>query len=125
MQYLLNTHKLAARGRHLDYGCGKGQDADRLGMDKFDPHFFPELPGAQYTTITCNYVLNVVEDPATQVNIINHIRELLTEDGKAYVTVRADVKVDGPTSKGWQGTVTLNFPIVKKTSGYTIYRVTK
>ncbi len=28
----------------LDYGCGRGEDADKLNFKKFDPHFFPDMP---------------------------------------------------------------------------------
>ena len=34
MRYL----RLCLNGRLLDYGCGKGSDADALGMEKYDPH---------------------------------------------------------------------------------------
>jgi hypothetical protein len=45
----------------------------------------------------------------------------------AYITVRNDRKgLKGKTSKGtWQGLVTLNLPIVRKTSGYITYFISK
>ena len=54
----------------LDFGCGKGFDADHWGFDKFDPHYFPDTEvGINYEVITCNYVLNVVS-PGQQESIL-------------------------------------------------------
>ena len=49
-------------GRVLDYGCGRGFDAGALGLESYDPYFFPEVPKGKFDTITCNYVLNVVDE---------------------------------------------------------------
>ena len=43
--------------RVLDYGCGRGSDADLLGADKYDPYYFPERPTGKYDVILCTYVL--------------------------------------------------------------------
>lgn len=90
-------------GRMLDYGCGRGQDAHRLGIDRYDPHFFPTPPKGPYDVITCNYVLNVIEDPEARAEVVRRITSLLAPDGIAYLTVRRDVKKDIITSRGtWQ-----------------------
>lgn len=75
--------------RVLDFGCGKGYDADVYGFDKYDPSYFPDYPTGQYDYIICNYVLNVLtkEDEA---DILEQIDELLTPDGVAFITVRRD-----------------------------------
>lgn len=75
--------------RVLDFGCGKGYDADVYGFDKYDPAFFPDYPTGQYDYIICNYVLNVLtkEDEA---DILEQIDELLKPEGIAYITVRRD-----------------------------------
>lgn len=81
------------KGRVLDFGCGKGDDAHELGLESFDPHFQPKMPKNKFDTITCNYVLNVVSED-TGKDIINQILSKLKKTGTAYVTVRNDVKVD-------------------------------
>ncbi len=48
------------QGRALDYGCGRGFDAEHFGMEKYDPHFAPERPTGRFDVITCNFVLNVI-----------------------------------------------------------------
>ena len=56
------------QGRTLDYGCGKGFDADVLQCSKYDPHFSPELPKGKFDTIICNYVLNVIESEVVRLS---------------------------------------------------------
>ena len=123
-----HLNKFVFLGGQLDYGCGRGYDADNLGMVKYDPHYFPnqDVLRARYTHVTCNYVLNVVDLP-TQVEILQKINDLLLDNGVAYITVRRDVKKDGFTSKGtYQRNVILDLPIVKEVRGqYCIYRLDK
>lgn len=87
------------RGRVLDYGCGRGTDADLLGADKYDPHFFPEAPKRKYKTILCTYVLNVLP-PQDAAIIVERVKELLLPGGVACFAVRRDVKEEGVTSRG-------------------------
>jgi DNA phosphorothioation-associated putative methyltransferase len=49
-------------GTHLDYGCGKGADILH-GSVGFDPYYRPDKPQGQFNTVTCFYVLNVVDAP--------------------------------------------------------------
>ena len=125
MAYLLETGGL--RGECLDYGCGRGFDCDSLGMDGYDLNHRPELPTGQYDTIICNYVLNVIADPLERVMTVVLIRELLKPGGVAYISVRNDSFKEGYTSTGtWQGKVSVPFgTLVKKCSGYRMYRVAK
>jgi hypothetical protein len=65
-QMLINRNLLALGETHLDYGCGRGGDVERLrsrGYDSrgYDPHYFPEST-APADVVTMNYVLNVIED---------------------------------------------------------------
>ena len=75
----------------LDYGCGRGYDADFNGTYKYDPHYFPKKPKGPFQYITCIYVLNVVS-VATGQKIVEDIQRLLARDGIAYVAWRADIK---------------------------------
>lgn len=116
------------KGRVLDYGCGRGNDADTLGFDKYDPHFFPDgLSGdSQYDTIVCNYVLNTLPKEQWQ-TVIDSISTLLSAEGRAYISVRNDKKcLNGVTSKGtYQTLVELDLPIVAKNGNFIIYLLRK
>jgi hypothetical protein len=137
MKHLHDNSKLI--GNYLDYGCGKGFDAIELGMDRYDPHFthgrilcgeeafkMPEMFGMYYT-ITCNYVLNVIDSEEERGQVLKNIQNLLMEGGKAYITVRRDIKKEGYTSKGtFQKNIILDLPILKETkNGFCIYILKK
>jgi SAM-dependent methyltransferase len=119
--------------RVLDFGCGKGYDADVYGFDKYDPAFFPDYPTGQYDYIICNYVLNVLtkEDEA---DILEQIDELLKPDGVAYISVRRDkcYKNGKLTSEGhftrrgtYQRHVELKLESVKSMGGFQTYAMYK
>ena len=112
-------------GRALDYGCGRGYDADEFGMDRYDPHYQPVKPEGLFATITCNYVLNVIESHEARMTVLRDIQARLVPGGKAYITVRADKKaLIGTTSKGtWQGYITLDLPVVTKRAGFVTYEL--
>jgi len=95
-----------------------------ISIDFYDPYWYPEsLNYNLYDTILCTYVLNVLpkEDEAS---IIYSVQKHLRVKGKAYLTVRRDVKQDGATSRGYQRNVLLDLPIVKeKKNNYCIYKL--
>jgi 2-polyprenyl-3-methyl-5-hydroxy-6-metoxy-1,4-benzoquinol methylase len=101
---VIRAHNLL-EGRKLDYGCGRGTDADIIGMEKYDPHWAPELPKGKFQTVTCIYVLNVIEAPEERKRVEDQIIQLLAPGGRALIAVRDDVLTDGQTTKGWQGMV--------------------
>ena len=87
------------QGRVLDFGCGLGADIGFLRENKidavgYDPHYAPEYPVGKFDTILCHYVLNVllVEE---QAHALMAISELLKPTGRAYFTVRRDIKQSG------------------------------
>lgn len=109
----------------LDYGCGHGTDADYFGMEKYDPHFYPVRPKGKFKTVFCTYVLNVIPKSEEEA-VLEDIKSLLLKGGRAYVTVRRDIKGVVRTSKGtYQRNVKLKYPVVKETSAYCIYEVCK
>ena len=107
-------------GRILDYGCGRGFDAGELGLEAYDPYFFPDMPKGKFDTITCNYVLNVVSEEI-EAWILHDIEERLTSNGVAYITVRRDLNGQEPT----QRIVKLDLPIVEENAGFCIYETWK
>ena len=99
-----------------------GADAFLIGMDNYDPNYFPRRPIRQYDTITCTYVLNVVHPDDVQ-EILNDIAKYMAPNGTAYIAVRRDIKKEGFTSKGTQQwNVKLPLPVlVEKKSKFCIY----
>lgn len=84
------------RGEVLDYGSGFGKDAEFLNSKgisctNYDPHYAPDYPSQKFDTILCQYVLNVLF-PREQAEVLMSISELLNPNGKAYFTVRRDLK---------------------------------
>ena len=124
MKWLATNDKIV--GRALDFGCGRGYDANEYNMESYDPHYEPIMPGGRFETITCNYVLNVVESDIDILLVLQHIRNRLTATGKAYITVRNDRRaLRGITSKGtFQAHVILKLPVVRSCAGYTMYELT-
>ena len=102
-----------------------GFDANHFKMDSYDPHYAPQEPEGLFDTITCNYVLNVVEETQAH-DLLVKIGNLLNIKGTAYITVRRDIKKEGFTSKGtYQRNVKLPLDILKETSSYCTYILTK
>lgn len=84
------------QGKILDFGCGLGTDVVFLKAQNFevvgyDKYYFPEFPQEKFDTIICHYVLNVLL-PEEQTDVLMEISNLLKPTGKAYFTVRRDVK---------------------------------
>jgi len=116
----LEKHELL-KGKILDYGCGRGFDANHYKTDSYDPHYSPKKPKGKYDTITCNYVLNVVEKKHMQ-GIVAHILKHLKKNGTAYLSVRRDIKNEGYTSKGtYQRNVKLKLPVLRENGAYCTY----
>ena len=117
----LNSHNLLV-GKLLDFGCGKGTDAEFFEMDCYDPHYFPERPTGKYDTITCTYVLNVVHKTIGD-EIVKQVLVLLSEGGVAYFTVRRDIKKEGLTSRGtFQRNVEREMQVITENRGFCIYK---
>lgn len=114
------------KGRVLDYGSGRGFDADELDADRYDPYWHPTKPKGKFDTIICNYVLNVV-DEAAQESILRELKSYLRKGGKAYITVRRDMKGNKASKIDWdvQRWVVLDLPTVKKTADFETYLLEK
>ena len=112
-------------GRMLDYGCGRGFDADQFGMDKYDPYYCSSLPDGKYDVITCNYVLNVLEHDVQIESVLKKIRGLLKDNGVAYIAVRCDLKQKGYRNKlPFHGNLVLDLPEWTERKGkYTKYKI--
>lgn len=114
-------------GRALDYGCGKGFDADYYAMESYDPYFGSQLPGGSFDTITCNFVLNVIERAESRLDVLRRIQASLADGGMAYITVRNDRRaLNGITKTGsWQGLIVLRLPVRYKCAGFVTYELNR
>ena len=126
----LRAHKLVHQPC-LDYGCGRGSDADRLGCACYDPGLQPKAQNvaalqSQYRTILVHYVLNTVPSASTRAKILADVRKLLLPGGAAYVAVRTDKRaLRGRTSRGtWQGEITLPGKPFARGSGWVMWKLT-
>lgn len=129
MSYLSVMGKFEGK-RVLDFGCGLGQDVDRLRANGFDiygydPFHSPEMPEGKFDTITCNYVLNVLT-PHERLTVLVHISTLIKKGGSIYISVRRDFTlIQKPqaikgiqSSKGtWQYYVELPFEVEHEANG--------
>ncbi len=119
------------QGRILDYGCGFGTDVkflqkEGVDIDGYDNYHANTYPEGKFDIIICNYVLNVLlMDEQTEV--LMHVSELLKPGGKAFFTVRRDLKFEGfrthkihrkPT---YQCNVKLPFKSILRTEHCEIY----
>lgn len=84
----------------LDYGCGKGFDADYYGIEKYDPYYFPEYPTKLYDVVVCNYVLNVVSEQE-EAKILTRVFSLLKATGIGIFSVRRDLPEQGRMMSGY------------------------
>lgn len=131
-KYLLNNGFVS--GEVLDYGCGRGMDAavlKRKGfkVQQYDPYHYlyspPIIKSSSYDTILCTYVLNVV-DRETRISIIGDVKRLLKSGGKAYFSVRRDIKEEGWTRRGtYQKNVIMPYKVIEENRKYCIYEVPK
>ncbi len=107
-------------GKALDYGCGR---STWYNMDGYDPHWKPVTITNKYDTITCLYVLNVVNERDEEL-IIQDIKRHLKKNGKAYVAVRRNVPKEGKLGRGvWQRYCNLSVPILDENRDRVIYRL--
>jgi len=118
-------------GEVLDFGCGFGKDIEELqqkGIDiiGYDPYYQPGYPDKQFDTILCHYVLNVLQKQ-DQAKVLFEVSRLLKFGGKAYFSVRRDIKNPGFRThfvhkvKTYQTNVVLPFKSVFKNENVEIY----
>ena len=113
------------RGRVLDYGCGFGCDADTFGWDSYDPFYRPREPTGPYDTILCTLVLNVLSR-RVRARVLDRIRALLADDGRAYLAVARNVPLGGKLGVRHcvQSHVVLDLPLVHDDADVAVYAMT-
>ena len=105
----------------LDYGCGRGFDADTMLLDKYDKyHYDLPPPPDTYDKVLCTYVLNVVS-PETEIEVLKGIATCLKRVyGAAYISVRRDISREGTKSQRY---VELPFLVIHEDRYFATYRV--
>jgi retron-type reverse transcriptase len=98
-------------------------------MMKYDPFWFKcdDFSPSEFDTITCNYVLNVIEDFKEREYAVNQMLHWLKPDGNLYIAVRADKhNLKGHTKRGtWQGYIVLGNKLLHSASAFDLYHLTK
>lgn len=95
LKFLLNRNLLLLEKDTLDFGCGRGTDAEYLKCDKYDPIFFNQYPTKLYDQILCFFVLNVILSETDRNKCLLELQYLLKEESsKCFVAVRRDLKKD-------------------------------
>jgi len=116
------------KGRVLDYGCGRGDlskaEPPIPNLQEWDPHWSDNEPSGVFDTVVCNYVLNVLE-PGDVNAIIADVRSKLSPTGRAFFSVRRDIKTEGDNGRGGQQhTVELDLPTLVELAGaFAIYEL--
>ena len=133
-RYLMTESALM--GEVLDYGCGKCAIINSLlfenptvcSVTSYDPYHNPiNYKSKNYHTIICNYVLNTVRKDQ-ELPILKDIQDSLKQSGKAYISVRRDLKPDhdATNKRGtYQRYVRLPLRLKKETSDFAMYVLTK
>jgi hypothetical protein len=85
------------KGSTIDYGCGYGFDADLNNWDKYDPYYFENKLDKLYDTVVCINVLSAVSSKIRN-EIIESIREILNDEGTAYLCVPRNIPITGKLS---------------------------
>src|SRR3974390_1326382 len=72
---LLRDGLLDATRSFFDYGCGYGQDIERLqttgiDCDGWDPYYRPDAARASAPIVNLGYVINVIENPLERVETL-------------------------------------------------------
>jgi len=116
----------ATRGRVLDYGCGHGFDADHHGWESFDPFYRPNKIEGPFDTIVCINVLNALSRNNRH-KVIGKIRDLLTDDGTAFLAVPRNIPKTGKLGihHSLQNYVVLTLPSFHCDEKLEIYQLTK
>ena len=119
--YFLENKVITEKESILDYGCGKGFDVENLkengynieGFDLYQENYnTPALitPDKTYEVVTCNYVINVVENDKELIEVIKNVYALAKN--KACFSVRMDNKA---IKKNWIPTLNGGWITPRKT----------
>jgi len=81
VQTLLEHDLLTKETSFLDYGCGQGNDAERLQqmgytVSAWDPIYQPDGCKEPAEVVNLGFVLNVIEEPVERMEVLREAFEL-------------------------------------------------
>jgi DNA phosphorothioation-associated putative methyltransferase len=92
----------------LDYGCGRGADVRWLKergyqVDGYDPKFAPILPDKTYDAVLLNYVLCVLPEKKTRVQVVKRALQRVKRRRFLCVAVRSAKEIErNARAAGWE-----------------------
>jgi hypothetical protein len=104
-----------------------GYDAINNGWSRYDPYYHDVEPKGKFDTITCINVLSAVS-AKIRGDIIDNIKNLLADNGNAYLVVPRNLPIGGKYSgynRRPQTHVVLTLESVYKDKSLEIYRLRK
>lgn len=114
-------------GRVLDFGCGYGLDAASFGWECYDPYYHDIKLEGLFDTIICINVISAVSKH-NETKILEEIKKLLKEDGKAYIAVPRTLTKEGKLSgynRRPQRYIVLKNESIFKNEKFEIYLIKK
>lgn len=120
--------RAGAAGDGLDFGAGRGYDAEFMGYSAFDPHFAPDRPRRQFSTVLCIYVLNVIASAGERRGVLLQIVDYLKPGGRAFVAVRRDIPRSGTATQHWvalDGSEPGAPVLIEENRGFALYMLRK
>lgn len=114
------------RGRVLDYGCGRGFDAQHEGWDAYDPYYAPTPVAGPYDTIVVNHVANILTR-ASREKLYQTVNALLGAGGTAWFSVARNIPERGKAGlrRRIGNYVVLTLPTLFADGEEEIYRLDK
>lgn len=106
MRVVFDYGAIDKRCRVLDFGCGRGFDAEILlhrgfNINRFDPYFFPEMPNGKFHLVTCSYVLNVLtNDNDNRQMVIRQAWSKVEDGGMLFISVRDQKSINNYATAG-------------------------
>lgn len=103
VQLLLRLGLLSPESTFFDYGCGRGDDVAALRAEGFsangwDPYFAADEPRKTADVVNVGFVVNVVEDPAERVEVLQQAFAL----AKGVVSVGVMLHGSDPPGRRYQ-----------------------
>jgi DNA phosphorothioation-associated putative methyltransferase len=96
LRYLLATRCIPGSFRVLDFGCGRGRDAQylnkRCNIDAtgYDPNFpeFADWPEGEFDVVLMTYVLNVIDTMTERMTVLSEAWSKVKSGGSLFITTR-------------------------------------
>ncbi|MFC2171402.1 methyltransferase domain-containing protein [Acidobacteriota bacterium] len=94
----------------LDYGCGRGEDVryyresglNAEGYDSYAHFGRSSKPVGEFDLVTLVFVLNVLPDPWSRIQVLREVVQFLDKSGELLVVTRSPAEIERESrKKGW------------------------